>query len=536
MGKLIDKKVTTINVLKDDDGRTVITPEQQEIISNFKSRSITEECPACDGDGVCGGDYCDVCHGRGKFTYYTELKIIPLSKLEMTQLKFNELKGAELAAFKKENADQLFFSGENKDWKKIPKDIKAITIDSNGKIGFYSGVSGIYRRYDDEHTEHKKYKGGQYWYYGTSLPGLDITDKHKDLKILVKKERTCEQVFYRPGEERIVLDFEKPFDWRIFPPAVTKLFVAFGDMNITNHELTVVAGSEEIYLRNDNVIWGYDGRTHVDKSFDIDLCRPWINDGTNAYPVRKDSMNEVGFNNMNLELRNIPLRTDVFELPKDRSKPVAAIKLKTLYNELTSRINETTRLISERLTVGPYHFWYPEGSKEHEIEYWLLTNATHIGGAYEITQNEETGEYEIDVEGDVRMQKRNGELSELKYKFGFVQGTFTFLGENIESLKNLPSKCYVLIISHSKSLKRIEVPATEVTWGILRLQFLKKIEYIGNLHSSITNIDYYVLDNLENIEFDKKCAGLEIKYERKEDYENPNSKRIKEQLEKIRGT
>ena len=501
MSKLIDKEVTVLNVLKDENGNSIITPEQQLFIDNFKSGGVTEECPACEGEGICGCEYCDVCHGKKTFTYYRVLKIEAISKEAMDQLTFGKLKGKDAKKFLETNTDKIVFNGTVKDWKNIPKEINAISIDSKGKIKYYSGVSGIYDLYDDEHSISNKYKGGQYWYYGTAKEGLDITDKYKDIKLLVKANFQ-HNIYYRHKIKRTVLDFEKPFDWSIFPKACTQLFISFGSINIKDQSIDIVVGSNDIYLRDDNVIWGHDGRNHVDMKFDINLCREWINDGTEAYPVFKSNMTKIGYNEMNIELRNIPYKTVVYELPKDRSKPVAVNDLKTLKDELCLRINEHTRRINDSMTVAQYPFWYPKGP-QHEVEYWLLTNMVTIG-AYEITED-----LVINAEGDVRIQ--NNEATELKYKFGFVEGKFTLLGKNYKSLKNLPDECNKLVISHSEKIKDVTVNKTNVKSGIVKIQFLNNLKSIGKMHDSIKKLEYMYIDNFEDIDFDKDCMRLNIK-------------------------
>jgi hypothetical protein len=503
MGKLIDKQVTVINVLKDDNGNTVITPEQQAVIDNFKSQSITEECPACDGDGVCGGDYCDVCNGRRKFTYYTELKIVALSAKEMMQLQFRELKGKELEAFKKKNKKQKFFTGEKSDWDFVPKDIMALSIDSRGKVQYYSGASGIYQMYDDEHTNtNKSHKGGQYWYYGTSLPGLDITDKHKGLDLLVKSEHHT-GIFYRPGAEKIVLDFEKPFDWKIFPPACTQLFVAFGAMNIESHELHVSVGSDCMYLRDDNVVWGYGGRNHIDKDFDIDLIRPWIDDGTNAYPIRKDKPAGTE-NEMNFILKNIPYETMILKIPKDRKKPIAPLQLERLDEKKCARINSYKRRLSDFLTEAQYPFKYKKNAKKLAIERWLMANCNSFVGDYTIG-----ADMKINIDGNIRIQKDG--VSKIKHKFGEVTGVFTLLGRDYSSLENLPEKCKGLVISHSEKMKKVSVTKTTVTSGTIKLQFLKNLSDIGKMHDSIKNIKYEFVE-MKDVEFDEDSTNLKISY------------------------
>ena len=506
MGKLITKQTTVLNVLRDEKGNTIITPEQQKFIDNFDSRSITEECPACDGDGVCGGDYCDVCWGKGKFTYHTELKIVPLSKDQMLQLELGNLKGDSIEKFKKDNPEQVVFTGTISEWKQIPSDINAISVDSKGKICYYSDVSGIYSLYDDEHTKGSKHKGGQYWYYGTSIEGLDITDKYKDLKILIKSSHTS--IFYRPKIKRIVLDFKKPFDWSIFPKAVDKLFIAFGDMNITNQTISIVAGSKEIYLRDDNVIWGHGGRNHVDQSFDIDLCREWINDGTDAYPVRKEDLKKIGHNEMNIELKNIPYKTVVYELPKDRSVPVPVSKLKLAFVDECKNINKKTRPVKDHLTLAQYQLVHKDGIKR-EVELWLLGNV-RIEGDYEILDSKKYGII-INATGDVRVQSDKDK--EIKYKFGTVKGVFTLLGDNYDSLKNIPDECKELVISHSSKLTAISIPKVKINNGILRLNFMKSIKKIDKLDDSVKSIRYAYLENVDGIDFHDSCSKLEVKQE-----------------------
>lgn len=503
MGKLIDKKVTVVNVLRDDNGNTVITPAQQAIIDGFRSRSITEECPACDGDGVVGGEYCDICDGRKKFTYYTELKIVPLSSREMLQLEFNSLTGNKLEAFKKKNKTQSFFTGTKADWAGIPEDIMAISIDSRGIVKYYSGVSGIYSMYDDEHTADKSHKGGQYWHYGTSLPGLDISDKHKDLNVLVKTKRRTE-IFYRPGAKKIVLDFKKPFDWNVFPPACTKLFVAFGGIGMRNQELDLCVGSDEMYLRDDNVIWGYGGRTNIDKNFNINLIRSWIDDKTDAYPVGTDKT--LDHNEMNFELRNIPYETMVLEIPKDRKNPIAPLDLKRLDVKLCARINAYKRHITSTLTDAQYPFKYKRNVKKFKIEHWLLSNCDSFVGDYSIGSD-----MKINIVGDIRIHKDG--VKAMSHKFGEVSGIFTLIGKDYESLKNLPDKCKGLVISHSDKMKDVSVTKTIISSGTLKLQFLGKLSTIGKMHDSIKRIRYEFVD-MKDVEFDEDSTRLSISYGR----------------------
>lgn len=349
MGKLIDKKAETLYVLLDKNGNSIITPEQQKVIDNFKVETIKAECPACDGDGHIEGQYCDVCRGKRTFTYHTELKIVPLTQDELNILELNQLKGAAKTEFIKKNKIQ-FFEGTELDWNKIPSEIKTIAVDSRGKVFFYSSVSGIYNRYDDEHTENIKHRGGQYWYYGSSLPNLDITLKYPSLKIASEYSN---KIFYRPDAKKVILDFKKEIDWRYFPENCTKLFITFGGMNNVSQEIHIVVGSDEMYLRNDNVVWGYGGRTEVDECFDINLCAYYINDGTNEYPHFK-SKKEIGTNEMNFHLKNIPYKTVIYELPKDRSKKLKISELKKLDIELCKKINSRKRLIKEHLTLGKF--------------------------------------------------------------------------------------------------------------------------------------------------------------------------------------
>lgn len=500
MGKLIDKKTTVLKVLKNEDGSTTITPEQQKFIDEFVSESVTDDCPACDGDGIVGTEYCNVCWGKRKFTYHTELRIVALPKDELIQIEFNALEGPEVDEFKLANQDYMFFTGTEAEWKNIPEDIKAISVDSNGKVQYYSSVSGIYSRYDDEHSKLDKYIGGQYWYFGTSLDGLDITEKHQELKLVVKENHRG--IFYRPDAQRMVLDFNEPFDWGIFPKAVKKLFVTFGGMNINSHTIEIEAGSSGIYLRDDNVVWGEGGRTNVDEEFKINLCVPWVDDGTGEYPTHPESVISRKYNEMNLEFRNIPYETVVFKLPLDRSKPVAAIDLERANEERCESINRHTRPIRSDMTFGRYPFKYSRGGAKHEVEVWLLENSRLRGARYEITED-----LEIDVFGDISVGK-DRETS-LKHKFRNVHGKFKLIGNDYTDLGNLPKSCTHLMISHSKSLKRLEVPNTEVSSGELYVQFMN-LESVGKLHSSIKKIRRGYVE-WENVKMGRN-KGVEVEY------------------------
>lgn len=513
------KEAIVIRALKNSKGKIVFTEEQRYQIKNFKSQTITEECPACEGEGyfdgltLCGSEVCTQCKGKKVFSYDTILKIETLTRDEFLQLEFSNLKDKkQIDAFLKSNPKLSTFTGNEKDWLNIPKDINAISVDSKGLIEFYSGVSGIYSRYDDAHSNSKKYDGGQYWYFGSSLPGLNITKKHKNFNLVIGKLESQEKIFYRPSIKRTVLDFSKPFDWRMFPDACTKLFITFGGMDIKSHGVEIEVGSKNIFLRDDNVVWGENGRNNVDEEFKIDLCREWINDGTNSYPIRKEagfkgSSAKKGFNEMNLELRNIPLETVVYELPKDRSKPIAISELKKSDKEKCAKINKNIRPINDWLTISKYPFKYPEGPK-HEIEYWLLSNTKGLKG-YVITDD-----LKIDIDGNIRVQKDNE--NKIKYKFGIVTGEFTLLADSYSSLENLPDSCKTLLISHSKKMIDVTVFNTVVTSGILKLQFLDNLKTIGKLHKSINKIQHAYLENIKKIIFHKDCARLKIEHKYKD--------------------
>jgi len=514
MGKLIDRKVTTVYVLRDDKGNSIITPAQQLQIDNFRGGAVTEDCPACDGDGCCGGDYCDVCWGKGKFTYTKELNIVPLPPKEYRQTMLRELTGKELKQFLKDNPGpetQIVFTG--KEWDKIPQDIKAITVCSRGTVNFYSGVSGIYRRYDDEHTRDKRHKGGQRWYFGSSLPGLDITDKHKDLDILVHGGRSFdERIFYRPGEKPAVLDFEKPFDFRYFPDAVTRLFVTFGGMNVAEHTIDVVAGSNCMYLRQDNVVWGYGGRNHIDKEFNINLCADYINDKTGAYPVRKSYPTTRDCNEMNLELRNIPYTTVVLVLPADRSRPVVPNTLKRDTVAICNKINTRVRPIDTRFTIAKYPFKYSDARQK--AEQWLLE---HVVSGEHFSYSIEGDR--IDIDGSVCFSGKRADVRKVPYRFNEVTGTFTILGHSNASRKDivksiddlLPSKCGKLVLTHFRDLKDVSVLNTKVTSGVLRLQFMDGLRTFGKQHKSIKTLDYYQV-NVEKVDFDEDTARMTVKH------------------------
>lgn len=513
MSKLIEKQLTTIYVPENEDGTYTLDKKQKKLIDGLKLGLTTEECPACDGDGILDCEYCSVCRGKGTFTYTKQLDIRPLKKKEWHRYQLLNLRGAALAKYIRDNPEQqqLLFTDKPADWRKIPAAVQAISVCSRGEVRLYSSPSGIYTRYDDEHSTCKQHKGDQHWYFGTSLPGLDITAEHEHLNIVVagKSQALSQALFIRPGAKKAVLDFDKPFDWRYFPPAVTKLLVTFGDMNVQNQTIRIAAGSKEIYLREDNVISGLRGRTNWDKSFNIYLVNFWVDDGTDAYPRPVDTSG-VSTNEMNFEFRNIPYKTVVYELPANRRKKVAPNQLRQLNVEDCADINRHTRPISDSYTVAQYPFKYSD--KRRAAEEWLLRHCgsfSEEGYAYTIN-----GKNEISIDGSIRY---NGGSAKKPYRFINVTGTFAVFGQThhrgVTAVPDLaavlPKKCGELVISHfGKDLTDITVGDTEVTSGVLRLQFIDGLKTFGKAHKSINTMHYLYVDNLEDVEFHPDSVRL----------------------------
>jgi hypothetical protein len=489
---LITKKTTTINVLQDENGNTIITPEQQKQINEFQSKSVTEECPACDGDGVVGCEYCDVCGGGGKFSYHTELRIVPIEAKKLRQMELAGVRNKEdldilmlnmNSSHKKMYEGSIVFESE-KSWDLIPEEINAISVDSRGEVRFYSHVSGIYSMYDDNHTRDSRHVGGQRWYFGTSKDGLDITEKYKDLDLIIPGVGHT-ALIYRPGIKPVVMDFDKPFDWSIFPKNATKLFVAFGDMDITNQEIDVRVTSNEMYLRDDNVIWGHGGRNHVDKCYDIRLCTHYIADGTGEYPVRKGEKKSC--NEMNIHLKNIPYETVVYHIPYDRSFKIAPRDLKTLDDKKCEGLNRFVRPIRKDYTSSKYPFKY--SGKKRSIEKWMLEHIRPGVFDYVIDNNGV-----INIDGDINMRN----VDKLKHKFGVVTGKFDVLSDVLESLDNFPNSCASLSISLSKVLTSIDVRNIDIRSGFVKLSFMKLKDL--KLPSNVKKVKYFHLGDDDGVE------------------------------------
>lgn len=425
MSEIRDVEVTEYFVEEDAKGNLIIDKETARLIENFKAEFITEECPACDGDGHIGGEYCPVCE-NGTVSYRTELRITPISKKDKFLMDINKLPEEEKIEKAKKNGF-IILDGSDESWENIPQEIKAISRDSRGKIEFYSGVSGIYERYDDEHSENKKIRS-QYWYYGTALKGLNITKKYNNLNVVVLSQKHI-KIYYRNNCDRIVLDFKskKGFDWSIFPNSVTKLFVVFGGMNIRDQEISIQVTNSQGYLRDDNVCYGTESRD----AKEMNLVKYWIDDDTNEYPIRTSGSAwgaTKGNNEMNIHFKNIPLKTVVYELPKDRSIKVPVSKLKLLYVDLCDKINKTPRPISDGFTLPHYNFKYND-AKRREIELWILKN--FFPKSYEIFDD-----LSIGFTGRFYIGKEFPDV--IPYKMRYVDGEMFIHSKILKSTKNFP--------------------------------------------------------------------------------------------------
>jgi hypothetical protein len=155
---------------------------------------------------------------------------------------------------------------------------------------------------------------------------------------------------------------------------------------------------------------------------------------------------------MNIHFKNIPLKTIVYELPKDRSKPIPINKLKLLFEDRCAEFNKILRPLSMSMTHQKYPFKY-EGIKR-EIEIFLLRNNGNRLIDYTINDD-----LTIDCIGNVSItDKECFDGEDLKYKFGRVDGKFGWNNDGSKmswtkdkksaSFKNLPDWCRLLDASN----------------------------------------------------------------------------------------
>lgn len=71
----IANDVLAIKGKKNEDGSVTLTKSQLKQVNNYRNEDYEEECPACEGTGVVGCDYCDVCWGKRKVTVKRRIKI-----------------------------------------------------------------------------------------------------------------------------------------------------------------------------------------------------------------------------------------------------------------------------------------------------------------------------------------------------------------------------------------------------------------------------------------------------------------------------
>jgi hypothetical protein len=469
--------VTEYFVEKDSKGNLIIDKKTAKLIEEFKAEVITEECPACDGDGFivdCRGrsdDFCPTCMGKGKISYSTQLKITPISTYDKMLMDiYNMPKNKKIETAK--NNGFLIFNGSDKSWENIPKEIKAISKDSRGITEFYSGVSGIYERYDDELSNNPKVKS-QYWYFGTALKNLNITKKHKNLKIIIDSNKNTE-IFYRKNSEKIILDFEskKGFNWSIFPDSITKLFVIFGDMNFKDQRIHIYATSDKGYLREDNVCWGRESRNEQE----IGLLVSWIDDGTNEYPVENRYLSSnCKYNEMNIHFKNIPLKTIVYELPKDRSKKIPVSELKLLYTNLCGILNKHVRKISNSLTLPRYPFKYQD-EKRKEIELWILK--TQFVVDYEIFED-----LSIGITGRFFIGEESPD--EIPYKIRYVNGEMFIHSKKLKSKKNFPDWVNTFSFGWIEGIKNFGLFPKEIRLNKVEIFYGTDLEKISDYPEGI---------------------------------------------------
>lgn len=338
-----------VDAFEDEEGNVMISKENNEFIKNFSPKTVKEECFACDGDGVCGCEHCDICNGKGYVMTTSVLKINVVPKIVFESRDFYKLPSEERAKFTEFNGRPIIRT-EKELLEKYPE-IKAVTIDNDGHFKYWNKPYGIHHYY--ERTLEKRVVENSY-------ENSDITSKYKHLLIDREKGNFINSTNILV-DDKFVIDFEEGIDFSIFPKDMTQFFIMYGDNHYRNG-IEIAVSDKYGYFRDDRFTIYSDSKGFL-------LAQSYHWNGVDDIPNEgKISEHQYQFN---IEFRNVPRECIAFEIPKDRSKKYKLNDLKLLYTKLSKKFNDDTKIkvLSYTYEDSKYEFRYEGEKREIEKEY-----------------------------------------------------------------------------------------------------------------------------------------------------------------------